>query len=42
MHEEAPFFLIAHSVVFLPTRKGVSGYHMSPLGTHQFDTVDME
>ncbi len=41
MHDEAPFFLIAHSVVFLPMRKEVSGYVMSPLGTHQFDTVDI-
>ena len=34
MHEEAPFFLIAHSVVFLPMRKEVTGFRMSPVGVH--------
>jgi dipeptide transport system substrate-binding protein len=42
MHEEAPFFFIANSVVFLPMRKNVTGYIMSPLGGHQFDQVDLE
>jgi dipeptide transport system substrate-binding protein len=42
MHEEAPFFLIAHSVVFMPMRKEVEGYKMSPLGTHQFDLVELK
>ena len=42
MHEEAPFFLIAHSVVFMPMRANVSGYVMSPLGKHQFDLVDLK
>ena len=32
MHEEAPFYLIAHSVVFMPMRKEVVGYKMSPFG----------
>ena len=41
MHDEAPFFLIAHSVVFLPMRANVTGYVMSPLGKHQFDRVDL-
>ena len=41
MHEEAPFFLIAHSVVFLPMRKAVTGYVMDPLGGHRFDAVDL-
>ncbi len=41
MHEEAPFFLIAHSVAFQPLRKGVTGYTMSPLGAHLFDQVDL-
>ena len=31
-HREAPFFLIAHSIVYLPMRKNVTGYMMSPLG----------
>ena len=42
MHQEAPFFLIAHSVVFMPMRKEVTGYKMSPFGRHQFDTVDLQ
>jgi dipeptide transport system substrate-binding protein len=41
MHEEAPFFLIAHSVAFQPLRKGVTGYVMSPFGGHIFDQVDL-
>jgi len=42
MHDEEPFFMIAHSVVFMPMRKEVEGYKMSPFGTHQFDTVDLK
>jgi dipeptide transport system substrate-binding protein len=42
MHEEAPFFLIAHSVVFLPMRKEVVGFKQSPLGRMQFDFVDLK
>jgi dipeptide transport system substrate-binding protein len=42
MHEEAPFYLIAHSVVFMPLRKNVVGYTMSPLGAHLFDQVDLK
>ncbi len=42
MHEEAPFFLIAHSVAYQPMRKEVTGYTMSPLGRHSFDQVDLE
>ncbi len=42
MREEAPFFLIAHSVAFQPMRKEVSGYIMSPLGTHDFAQVDIQ
>jgi dipeptide transport system substrate-binding protein len=41
MHEEAPFFLIAHSIAFQPMRKEVSGYVMSPFGGHIFDQVDL-
>ena len=33
MHDEAPFFLIAHSVVFMPMRANVTGYVMSPFGS---------
>lgn len=42
MHEEAPFVLVAHSVVFMPMRKNVENYKMSPFGRHQFDGVDLK
>jgi dipeptide transport system substrate-binding protein len=42
MHREAPFYLIAHSVVYMPMSKAVTGYQMSPLGRHQFDQVDLQ
>lgn len=42
MHDDAPFFLIAHSVVFMPMRKTVEGYVMSPLGAHDFQNVDLK
>jgi len=42
MHDDAPFFLIAHSITFQPLRKNVEGYLMSPLGGHIFDQVDLK
>lgn len=42
MHDEAPAFLIAHSVVYEPTRKNVTGYKVSPLGRHEFIGVDVQ
>ena len=42
MHEEAPFFLIAHSVVFLPMRNNVADFKQSPFGRMQFDAVDLK
>jgi dipeptide transport system substrate-binding protein len=42
MHEDAPYFLIAHSVVFMPMRKNVVGYKMSPFGHHEFEDVDLK
>ncbi len=42
MREEAPFFLIAHSIAFQPMQKAVMGYVMSPFGRHVFDTVDLQ
>ena len=42
MREEAPFFMIAHSVAFQPMRKEVTGYVMSPFSRHIFDQVDIE
>jgi dipeptide transport system substrate-binding protein len=41
-HREAPFFLIAHSIVYLPMRKNVVGFTMSPLGDHDFRTIDLQ
>src|SRR5690606_29208043 len=38
---EAPWATIAHSVVFMPMRKEVTGYVMDPKGTHAFDGVDI-
>lgn len=38
---EAPWATIAHSVVFMPMRKEVTGYVMDPLGGHWFDGVDL-
>lgn len=40
--EEAPWFTIAHSVVFEPTRKEVVDYKVSPLGRHDFYGVDLK
>jgi dipeptide transport system substrate-binding protein len=42
MHREAPYFFIAHSVVYLPMRANVVGYKMSPFGSHRFDLVDLK
>jgi len=39
--EEAPWATIAHSTVFMPMSSRVQGYVMSPLGSHQFDGVDI-
>ena len=42
MKEEAPWFTIAHSVVYEPTRKEVVDYKVSPLGRHDFYGVDLK
>jgi dipeptide transport system substrate-binding protein len=42
MHDQAPFFFIANSIVFQPLRKEVTGYVMSPLGGHNFEQVDLQ
>jgi dipeptide transport system substrate-binding protein len=39
--KEAPWMTVAHSTVFEPTRKSVSGYKVSPLGAHEFQNVDV-
>jgi dipeptide transport system substrate-binding protein len=38
---EAPWATIAHSVVFMPMSKKVTGYKMDPLGSVRFDGVDI-
>jgi dipeptide transport system substrate-binding protein len=38
---EAPWVPIAHSVVFMATRKEVTGFQMDPLGRHSFLGVDL-
>ncbi len=38
---EAPWATIAHSVVFMPMSRKVTGYKMDPLGSHRFDGVDI-
>jgi dipeptide transport system substrate-binding protein len=40
--EEAPWFTIAHSVVFMPMAKNVSGYKIDPFGGHAFYGVDLK
>ena len=42
MHDDEPMFLIAHSVVYMPMAKNVVGYTMDPLGSHEFDDVDLK
>ena len=39
--EQAPWATIAHSTVFMPLAKNVTGYKMDPLGSHRFDGVDI-
>ena len=42
MHEEAPFYLIAHSVTFQPIRKEVKGFVMTPISGIQWNKVDLD
>ncbi|SIS76886.1 ABC transporter substrate-binding protein [Paracoccus saliphilus] len=39
--EQAPWATIAHSVVYKPVRKEVTGFKVHPLGTHIFYGVDI-
>ncbi len=39
--EQAPWVPLAHSVVFMATRSGVTGFRMDPLGRHDFTGVDL-
>lgn len=40
--EDAPDMTIAHSIVYEPMRKEVTGYKMSPFNRHEFYGVDMK
>jgi dipeptide transport system substrate-binding protein len=40
-HDGVAWLNIAHSTVFEPTRKSVSGYKVSPFGAHEFQDVDV-
>ena len=40
--EEAPWVTIAHSIVFKPVRKEVTGFKVHPLGSHIFKQVDLQ
>jgi len=42
MHKDAPYFLVAHSIVYMPMSKDVAGYKISPLGDHRFDQVELK
>ncbi len=38
---QVPWLNVAHSTVYEPVRKEVSGYKVSPLGAHEFQNVDV-
>ena len=40
--EETPWYTIAHAVQVKPMRKEVEGFKLSPLGYHDFSTVDLK
>jgi dipeptide transport system substrate-binding protein len=40
-HDGVAWLNIAHSTVFEPVRKEVSGYKISPFGAHEFQNVDI-
>ena len=39
--DQVPWLNIAHSTVFEPVSKKVTGYKVSPLGAHEFQNVDV-
>lgn len=41
-HDEAPDLKLAHSIVFEAMRKEVTGFKQSPLGSHEFQGVDVK
>ncbi len=42
MHDQAPAVMIAHSTIFEPVRKEVTGYEVDPFGKHIFYQVDVK
>jgi dipeptide transport system substrate-binding protein len=42
MHDQAPAVFIAHSTIFEPVRKEVSGYEVDPFGKHIFYQTDIK
>ncbi|WP_353980284.1 ABC transporter substrate-binding protein [Salinicola endophyticus] len=40
--QQAPWDTLAHSTVFMPIRKEVTGYVINPLGLHSFEGVDIQ
>jgi dipeptide transport system substrate-binding protein len=38
---QVPWLNVAHSTVFEPVRKSVTGYKISPFGAHEFQNVDV-
>jgi dipeptide transport system substrate-binding protein len=41
MHDQMPAVMIAHSTIFEPVRKEVTGYEIDPFGKHIFWQVDI-
>ena len=41
-HEEAPWFVVAHSIQYKPVRKEVIDFKLSPFGRHTFYGVDIK
>ena len=39
--DQVPWLNVAHSTVFEPVRKEVTGYTVSPVGAHEFQNVDV-
>ncbi len=42
MHDQMPAVMIAHSTIFEPVRKSVTGYEIDPFGKHLFWQVDIK
>jgi dipeptide transport system substrate-binding protein len=42
MHDQMPAVMIAHSTIFEPVRKEVTGYEIDPFGKHIFYQVDVK